>query len=521
MKQLTKFIASLVFTVSVSGQALAADYDLVILNGRVMDPESKLDAVRNVGIKDGKIAVISKEKISGKQQIDASGHVVAPGFVDGHSHVVDMPLGQRLALRDGVTTTLDLEVGAFPVSRWYDRMTGKSQTNYGASVSVMGARAAFFDPAYLIATIGGTSKDMFSGKVNVPQDVYNRVPNDKEIKSILNNIDNGLKEGGLGIGPPTGYMVDGFTSQEMIGAQKLAGKYGRFSHVHTRFSSQVSPTSGILAFQEAIASAGSYGGGVIIAHFTAQALELTQATMDYVDALRADGVPVVLEVYPYNFGGSGNGIQADYLEPHNYQHNMGRTYSDIIDTATGKRLTKETYESLLKSDPDHGVLFYNAKEEDVLKAVAHPDVLIGCDCFAMTGANGKFTDAWDTPFDQITTHPRTAGAHGKVLRLTRDKKLMPLMTAISKMSYQYAKFLEENGVPQMANKGRIKVGADADITIFDPDTVRDNSSLDKGKSGQPTTGIPYVVVNGTVVVKDSKVLAGVYPGRPIRAKMVN
>ncbi|MEH6637529.1 MAG: hypothetical protein V7700_18570, partial [Halioglobus sp.] len=310
MNQLTKFITSLIFTVSVSGQALAVDYDLVILNGRVMDPESKLDAVRNVGIKDGKIAVISKEKISGKQQIDASGHVVAPGFVDGHSHVVDTPLGQRLMLRDGVTTTLDLEIGALPVSRWYDRMKGKSQSNYGASVSIMGARAATFDPDYLKATLGGTSYDLFSPKVDVPQDVYNRVPNDKEINSILKHIDNGLKEGGLGVGPPTGYMVGAFTSQEMIGAQKLAGKYGRFSHVHTRFSSQVVPTSGILAFQEAIASAGSYGGGVIIAHFTAQALELTQATMDYVDALRADGVPVVLEVYPYNFGGAGNGIQA-------------------------------------------------------------------------------------------------------------------------------------------------------------------------------------------------------------------
>jgi len=501
--------------------AFAADYDLVILNGRVMDPESKLDAVRNIGIKDGKIAAINKDKISGKQQIDASGHVVAPGFVDGHSHVVDQPLGQRLMLRDGVTTTLDLEVGALPVSRWYDRMKGKSQTNYGASVSVMGARGATFDPKYLKATSGGTSYDMFSGKVKIPSDVYNRVPNDKEINSILKYIDDGLKEGGLGIGPPTGYMVDGFTSQEMIGAQKLAGKYGRFSHVHTRFSSQVAPTSGILAFQEAIASAGKYGGGVIIAHFTAQALDQTQAAMDYVDALRANGVPVVLEVYPYNFGGAGNGIQADYLEPHNFQHNMGRTYKDIIDISTGKRLTKETYNSLLKSDPGHGVLFYNAKEEDVLKGVAHPDILIGCDCFPMLGANGKFIDAWDTPFDQITTHPRTAGAHGKVLRLTREKKLMRLMTAISKMSYQYAKFLEDNGVPQMANKGRIKVGADADITIFDPDTVRDNSSLDKGKNGQPTTGIPYVVVNGTVVVKDSKVLPGVYPGRPIRAKVVN
>jgi N-acyl-D-glutamate deacylase len=494
----------------------SADYDLVILNGRVMDPESKLDAVRNVGIKDGKIAVITKDKITGKEQIDASGHVVAPGFVDGHSHVVDMPLGQRLALRDGVTTAMDLELGALPVSRWYDKMKGKSQTNYGASVSVVGARAATFDPSYLKASSGGTGYDMFSGKPKITRDVWGRQPTDKEIGRILKYIEKGLQEGGLGIGPPTGYMVDGLTSKEMIGAQKLAGKYGRFSHVHTRFSSQVPPTSGILAFQEVIASAGGYGGGVIIPHFTAQALNLTEATMDYVDALRADGVPVVLEVYPYNFGGAGNGIQADYLEPHNYQHNMGRTYSDIIDTATGKRLTKETYEALLKSDPSHGVLFYNAKEEDVLKAVAHPDVLIGCDCFPMTDENGKFIDAWDTPFEQIKTHPRTAGAHGKVLRLTREKKLMPLMTAISKMSYQYADFLAKNGVPQMANKGRINIGADADITIFNPETVRDNSSLDKGKNALPTTGIPYVVVNGTIVVKDSKVLKDVFPGKPVR-----
>ena len=93
---------------------------------------------------------------------------------------------------------------------------------------------------------------------------------------------------------------------------------------------------------------------------------------------------------------------------------------------------------------------------------------------------------------------------------------MPLMTAISKMSFQYADFMAKNGVPQMANKGRIKEGADADITIFDPKTVRDNSTLEKGKNALPTTGIPYVVVNGTIVVKDSKVLKGVYPGQPVR-----
>jgi N-acyl-D-aspartate/D-glutamate deacylase len=515
-------LSYLLLALSIAGMTFSAssaqgrDYDLVIVNGRVMDPETKLDAVRNVGIKDGKIAKITKNKISGKETINAEGHVVAPGFIDGHSHIVDVPLGQKAALRDGVTTTLDLEVGALPVSRWYDDLEGKSQTNYGAVVSVSSARAATFDPSYLKKTRSSSIVyDMFSG-VKVTGDTFSRVPTDAEIENILKLVEQGLKEGALGVGPPVGYMVDGMTSQEMVGVQKLAGKYGRFSHVHTRFSSQTAPTSGILAFQEAIASAGGYGGGVIIAHFTAQALNLTEAAIDYVDELRASGVPVVLEVYPYNFGAAGNGVGADYLKPENYQKNMGRTYSDIINTATGERLTKESYEALLKSNPYAPVLFYNAKEQDMLKGVAHPSVLIGCDCFPFTDKDGRFVYAWDTPFEQVNTHPRTVGAHGKVLRLTREKKLMPLMTAISKMSYQYADFLAKNGVPQMAHKGRIQVSADADITIFDPKTVRDNSSLDKGKNAMPTTGIPYVVVNGTIVVKDSKVLKGVHPGKAIR-----
>ncbi len=147
-------------------------------------------------------------------------------------------------------------------------------------------------------------------------------------------------------------------------------------------------------------------------------------------------------------------------------------------------------------------------------------MLVGCDCFYFTDKDGKFVSDWNTPFEKVNTHPRSVGAHAKVLRLAREKKLLPLMQAISKMSYLYARFLQDNGVPQMAMKGRMQAGADADITIFDPKTVRDNSSLDKGKNALPSTGIPYVLVNGTVVVKDSKVLKGVYPGQPIRLPMM-
>ena len=228
----------------------AADYDLVIVNGRVMDPESGLDAVRNVGVREGKIAAITQDAIKGKETIDASGHVVAPGFVDGHLHVVDAPLGQKAALRDGVTTTLDLEVGAYPVDEWYDDLAGRSQTNHGAVVSVAAARTEVFKPGYK-STTGNIVTDLFTG-VNIGADWVTRVPTENERKQILEIIEQGLKRGALGVGPPAGYMTEGFTSQEMIGIQKLVGNYGRFSHVHTRFSSQSPPTTALLAFQEAL-----------------------------------------------------------------------------------------------------------------------------------------------------------------------------------------------------------------------------------------------------------------------------
>ena len=129
--------------------------------------------------------------------------------------------------------------------------------------------------------------------------------------------------------------------------------------------------------------------------------------------------------------------------------------------------------------------------------------------------DGAIIYDWDTPFDSVNGHPRGAGTHAQVLQLVREEKLMPLMLAISKMTYLPAEFLRANGVHQMAEKGRIKVGADADITVFNPDTVKQVATPADG--GLPSEGIPYVVVNGTIVVKDSKVLRGVYPGQAIRA----
>jgi N-acyl-D-glutamate deacylase len=199
---------------------------------------------------------------------------------------------------------------------------------------------------------------------------------------------------------------------------------------------------------------------------------------------------------------------------------MGHTYKDITNQLTNEPLTKESYEQLMKDAPNTPIMFENATKEDMYVALAHPTAIIASDAMQYSNkSDGKLARTWDTPYDQINGHPRGAGTRGRLLRLVREDDLMPLMLAISKITFMPAKFLADNGIEQMATKGRMQVGMDADITIFDPDKVTDNATNKNG--ALPTTGIPYVLVNGTVVVKDSKVLKGVYPGQPIRRPVVD
>jgi N-acyl-D-glutamate deacylase len=494
--------------------AEARGYDLVILNGRVMDPESGLDAVRNVGIKDGRIAAVTEKSIEGRESIDATGHVVAPGFIDTHSHNVPTPLGQKMALRDGVTMPLELEMGVLPVDLWYASMEGRSQTHYGATASVQGAREKVLNPAY--ETINGTTvNDAFElGKQTHFTAAWSKeIATDEQVERILALVEVGLKQGALGVGYTPGYMVTGARSETGIGAQKLASQYGRFVAMHGRFSGQQPPNDGVLGTLQQLGVAAIHGGGLIVQHMTAQTLGETRAAQALIDEAASRGIPVVSEIYAYTYGATM--VSADYLRPDNYQRNMGRDYPDIVNLTDMQPLTKQTYEQLVKTAPGTNVTFENATREDLDWALAHPTSIIGSDAFPyISKSDGSFVQDWDTPYESVNSHPRGAGTHARILRRVREDDLMPLMLAISKMSYMPARFLQENGVAPMARKGRIQKGADADITVFDPATVRDNATPAQG--GLPSTGIPYVIVNGTLVVKDSKVRKDVFPGRPIR-----
>jgi len=498
--------------------AIPEDLDLVILNGRVMDPESKLDAQRNVGVKDGKIVAVTEQAIKGSETIDAKGHVVAPGFIDTHHHNVLTPFGQKLALRDGITTPLELEGGVMPVGEWYDSMGGKSQTNYGATAGVMGARETVLNPKFK-SIAGASMNDLDQPKITgATMNWSTKVATDAEIEKVLALVEQGVKEGALGVGLTTGYMVDGITSRETYGVQAIAGKYGLLLGLHGRFSGQDQGASGMLGTDEQLGAVLAGGGGLIVQHMTAQCLALTPYCQEMIDKAYAKGHQVISEIYPYSYGATIVG--ADYLHPDNYKNNMGHDYGDIVEIATMKPLTKERYEKLVKTAPFTNVTFKNATKETVAQALKHPTSLVGSDAFPYAmKSDGSFVKDWDTPYDAVNGHPRGAGTHALVLQMVREDNLMPLMLAISKMTYMPAKFMQDNHVPQMAHKGRLQVGADADITVFNPDTVKQVATPANG--GLPSTGIPYVVVNGTVIVKDSKVLKGVYPGQPIRNAVQN
>ena len=222
------------------------NYDVVITGGRVIDPETKLDAVRNVGIKGEKIAAVTEKAIQGKETIDASGHVVCPGFIDTHHHNCAVPFGEKLALRDGITTPLELEAGVWPVDEWYAAVEGKCRTNYGASVGTMPVREHIFNPKYKTLFAGDVIYDMMGtpGESHTTMKWSTQVATPDEIKRVEQLLDEGLAQGAIGVGHVPGYMVSGCSQEESVIVQKLAGKYGQAAFVHARFSGQMPPTSG-------------------------------------------------------------------------------------------------------------------------------------------------------------------------------------------------------------------------------------------------------------------------------------
>jgi len=507
------FVAFLLSLTLYVPQLQAQDYDIVILNGRVMDPETKFDGVRNVGIKDGKIVTITEKAIKGKETVDAKDHVVAPGFIDTHFHSLDL-FAVKFALRDGVTTGMDLEYGAWPIAPWYDAKRGKWPMNYGTLVSQEVIRMVVHDGlkvnGYMDAiTAFSTGRD-FAAKDGINGWSVTR-SNLEQMNRITKMLDEGLQQGALGTGSSVGYMTKGVSTYEMFEAQRAAARYGRMTGVHTRFhGSSATPTEAPLAFDELFTNAFLLDAPLLISHDNDYGWWEIEEKLQMA---RAKGLNMWSEYYPY--AAASTGIGSEQLAPASLEDALGYKYEDVMyDPTQDKFLTKEEYLKAAKEDPGRiVVVFIPPRKKWLPEWLKMPHMTVAGD--GMMGLDVKGNPlGWDDPYEKYSGHPRTAGSHAKVLRMGREAKI-PLMHTLSQLSYWSALHLGKAGVKAMEVRGRMQVGMVADITIFDPKTVKDNATYKPGQNGLPSTGIPYVLVNGRFVVRDSKAVK-VMAGQEIR-----
>jgi len=474
--------------------AQSDEYDLVIAGGRVIDPESGFDAIADVGVRDGVIREITEGDLDGADRIDARGHVVTPGFIDLHVHSQDAHT-LDLSVRDGVTTALELELGAYPVETYYQRHEGRARMHYGASVGYQLARVRVVD-----GIVSPTMSDF------APEDGEQRRRagraaqqpiTDAQMAAVHDAVVAELGRGGLGVGLGMEYTqgADHVEIQRLFFA--LQGQ-PCVVFVHTREFATTHRGQMLANMQEVLSDAIVTGVPLHIVHVSSKGLEDTPDILAAIRAARARGFDVTTEVPSFAMA---TGVIGSALFADGWRERWLRDYDVLENLETGLRFTEETFLELRERNPDALVMKHITPESATRAAMMEPEVIIASDAIPVQpGQPGN---------------PRAAGTFSRALgRYVRELGLVELTDAIGRMTILPALRLQSI-TAEAARKGRLQIGMDADITVFDPDVV-----IDRATGAEPSLaplGIPHVIVAGVPVVRDGVLDETRYPGRPIRA----
>ncbi|MBI3682473.1 MAG: amidohydrolase family protein, partial [Acidobacteria bacterium] len=256
--------------------ALGQTYDLVISGGRVMDPESGLDAVRHVGIRVGRIVSISANPLQGVRTIDGKGLVVAPGFIDLHAHGQDLE-NQRCQARDGVTTALELEIGAEDAGAWYGAREGKRLIHSGVSAGHVPARMRVMkDPARNGLVPSG--------------DGARRPATEEQITLMRRSIERGLQQGALGVGFGVQY-TPAASRWEILEMFRVAGRFRSPAFVHMRHMGPAEPDA-VNALEEVISASAITGAAVHVVHITSSGLTQAPKLLQMIAEARGRGLDI-------------------------------------------------------------------------------------------------------------------------------------------------------------------------------------------------------------------------------------
>ncbi len=447
-----------------------AGFDLVIAHGRVMDPETGIDRSGLwVGIRGGTIAAISDTALAGREVLEAAGQVVAPGFIDVLSYAPNA-YGIWYKLADGVTTNLAMHGAAWDVGAWY-RGLGRLRwpVNYGGAFSDPAARTRLGISPYRAATR-------------------------EELRRMLAMAESSMAAGALGVAMSPEY-TPGMDEAEVMAMAAVGARYHAPVFFHARYSDTIPPGTSAEGIHEVLEAARRTGAAVHVDHITSAATFDMAAELDSLARARRAGLSVMACLYPYDFWAT-NLNKARY-DP-GWQQRFGISYGDLQIAGTAERLTAESFRRYRA----RGALAvaYAIPDTAVVLALRAPYVMIGSDAILNPGNNN---------------HPRAAGAFSRTLAVyARERGTISLMEAIRKMTLLPAQQLETR-VPAMRRKGRVQVGADAELVVFDPARVRDRATVER--PNQFSEGISYVIVGGRVALDPRGPRRAVLAGRPIRA----